>query len=133
MLPLDSITVPDEYKNLIFLKQKRQEKVLWLVTKVVEDKKIYKCKEYRITDPGDIIIGTEGNSSDDTVRLSGNFFFLTFKLIFDDLDLNHIRPSNGFWSAHTCNSRDGNTPQLFRIREQLKKGLKFQTSNLNNK
>ena len=51
----------------------------------MEDKKLYKCKEYRITDPGDIIIGTEGNSSDDTVRLSGTkSFFLTFKLIFDD-------------------------------------------------
>ena len=55
----------------------------------MEDKKLYKCKEYRITDPGDIIIGTEGNSSDDTVRLSGKFFFLTFELIFDDLDLGH--------------------------------------------
>ena len=62
----------------------------------MEDKKLYKCKEYRITDPGDIIIGTEGNSSDDTVRLSGKSFFLTFKLIFDDLDLNHIRPQDFF-------------------------------------
>ena len=57
----------------------------------MEDKKLYKCKEYRITDPGDIIIGTEGNSSDDTVRLSGKFFFLTFELIFDDLDLGASR------------------------------------------
>ena len=57
----------------------------------MEDKKLYKCKEYRITDPGDIIIGTEGNSSDDTVRLSGTkSFFLTFKLIFDDFDLDQM-------------------------------------------
>ena len=58
----------------------------------MEDKKLYKCKEYRITDPGDIIIGTEGNSSDDTVRLSGTkSFFLTFELMFDDLDLGASR------------------------------------------
>ena len=65
----------------------------------MEDKKLYKCKEYRITDPGDIIIGTEGNSSDDTVRLSGTkSFFLTFKLIFDDHYI--LKPQDYFLPQH---------------------------------